>query len=155
MKDKMAASKTSNKKLKIWLILLIVAGVAVLGTMIALFADAPGRQELQSLTIGDIDFTRLRDGTYIGEYTGTNGSSRNTMVKVTISGSKITEITILKGALDSEGNSVALTGGMTIDDLFQKVLESESLQVDTISGATLTSKAHLKALENALTRAQQ
>lgn len=155
MKDKMAASKTGNKKLKIWLILLIVAGVAVLGTMIALFADAPGRQELQSLTIGDIDFTRLRDGTYIGEYTGTNGSSRNTMVKVTISGSKITQITILKGALDSEGNSVALTGGMTIDDLFQKVLESESLQVDTISGATLTSKAHLKALENALTRAQQ
>ncbi|WP_368487958.1 FMN-binding protein [Clostridium sp. BJN0013] len=37
-----------------------------------------------------------------------------------------------------------------MEDLFQKVIELQSLQVDIISGATLTSKAHLKALENAL-----
>lgn len=44
---------------------------------------------------------------------------------------------------------------MTIDNLFQRGLETESLQVDAISGAALTSKAHLKALENALKQAQQ
>lgn len=151
----MGTSKTGKKKLKIWRILLIVAGIVVLVTMIALLADAPERQELQALTIENIDFTKLQDGTYIGEYTGAKGSSRNAAVKVTISGGRITEITILKGAMDSDGNAVGLTDGMTIDDLFQRVLESESLQVDAISGATLTSKAHLKALENALKQADQ
>lgn len=151
----MGTSKTGKKKLNIWRILLIVAGVAVLGTMIALLADAPARQELQALTFGNIDFTQLRDGTYIGEYAGTKGSSRNATVKVTISSGGITEITVLEGALDSEGNPVELTSGMTIDGLFQRVLESKSLQVDAISGATLTSKAHLKALENALKQANQ
>ncbi|RCX23737.1 uncharacterized protein with FMN-binding domain [Fontibacillus phaseoli] len=151
----MSALKMGRRKIKIRLILLIVLSVAVLGTVIALLADAPERRELQALTIGDVDFTRLRDGTYIGEYAGTKGTSRNATVEVTISGGRITGITILKGALDRDGNAVELTDGMTINHLFQKVLETESLQVDTISGATLTSKAHLKALENALKRAKQ
>ncbi|WP_410768813.1 FMN-binding protein [Fontibacillus sp. BL9] len=150
----MSALKKGRRKIKIRRIILLVLSVAVLGTVIALLADAPARRELRYLAIGDVDFTRLRDGTYIGEYAGTKGSSRNATVEVTISGGRITEITILKGALDSDGNAVELTDGMTIDDLFQKVLETESLQVDAISGATLTSKAHLKALENALKHAQ-
>lgn len=151
----MAASKTGRKNFKIWFVIMIVAGVAVLGAIIALLADAPERQELQALSIGNVDFARLEDGTYVGEYFGTKGSSRNATVEVIISGGKITEITLLKGALDSDGHSAELTDGMTIDNLFQRVLESKSLHVDAISGATLTSKAHLKALENALKQAQQ
>lgn len=151
----MSASKMSRKKIRIRFILLIVTGVAILGTLIAFLADAPERQELQALTIGNVDFTRLRDGIYAGEYAGTKGSSRNATVQVTVSDAKITKIIVLKGALDSNGKPVKLTGEMTINDLFQKVLETESLQVDTISGATLTSKAHLKALEFALKQAQQ
>ena len=151
----MATSKMGKKKLKIRLVLLIVVGVAVLGTVIALLADAPERQELKSLIIGEVDFTQLRDGAYIGEYAGTKGSTRNATVEVAISDGEITKINILKGALDSDGEPVELTDGMTIDGLFQRVLESESLQVDAISGATLTSKAHLKALENALKQAVQ
>lgn len=151
----MTISKMGNKKIKIWLVLLIVIGVAALGTAITLLADAPERQELQTLTIRDIDFTQLRDGSYIGKYTGTKGSSRNATIEVVISGGVITKITILKGALDSNGDPAVLTGGMTIDDVFQKVLENKSLQVDAISGATLTSKAHLKALEFALKQAEQ
>lgn len=151
----MAALKTSNKKFKFRFVFLIVAVVAILGSIIAFFADAPNRQELKSLVIGKVDFTQLRDGTYIGEYAGTKGSSRNATVKVTISGGEITAITILKGALDKEGNPVKLKDGMTMNDLFQKVKDDKTLQVDTISGATLTSKAHLKALENALKQAEQ
>jgi uncharacterized protein with FMN-binding domain len=101
----------------------------------------------------DIDFGALRDGTYIGEYAGTKGSARNAAVEVTVSGGKITEITLLEGALDQDGNLAELTDGMTIGDLFKRVTDAESLQVDVISGATLTSKAHLKALENALKQA--
>ncbi|WP_049894891.1 hypothetical protein [Paenibacillus antibioticophila] len=127
----MSASKMSRKKIRIRFILLIVTGVAILGTLIAFLADAPERQELQALTIGDVDFTRLRDGIYAGEYAGTKGSSRNATVQVTVSDAKITKIIVLKGALDSNGKPAKLTGEMTINDLFQKVLETESLQVDT------------------------
>ena len=150
----MTASKTGRRKIKAWLILFIIMGIAALGAIIALLADAPERRELKALTIEDIDFTALQDGTYIGEYTGTKGSFRNSTVEVTISGGKITKIIIRKGAIDKNGNPTELPGGLTIYDLFKKVMEKESLQVDAISGATLTSKSHLKALENALKQAQ-
>lgn len=64
------------------------------------------------------------------------------------------KIIILKGALDSEGKPQKLKDGRGIDDLFNDVIESQTLNVDVISGATLTCKAHLKALENALEQAQ-
>ncbi|QAT63508.1 FMN-binding protein [Acidilutibacter cellobiosedens] len=38
--------------------------------------------------------------------------------------------------------------------MFDNVVKSQTLQVDVINGATLTSKVHLKALENALKQAQ-
>jgi uncharacterized protein with FMN-binding domain len=38
--------------------------------------------------------------------------------------------------------------------LYDRVIQAQSLQVDTISGATLTSKAYLQAVENALVLAQ-
>ncbi len=151
----MGTSKAGRKKVKIRFVLLVILGVAALGTVLGLLADSPGRRELRELTIGNIDFTGLQDGTYTGEYNGSKGDSRNAAVEVTISGGKISNIKILKGALDSNGNPAELTGGMTVDDLFRQVLQSESLQVDTVSGATLTSKAHLKALENAFKQAQK
>ena len=110
--------------------------------------------------VGNLKLLRLRIltsqlyGTYIGDYTGTKGGFRNSTVEVTISGGKITKITIRKGAIDKNGNPTELSGGLTIYDLFKKVMEKESLQVDAISGATLTSKSHLKALENALKQAK-
>jgi len=38
--------------------------------------------------------------------------------------------------------------------LYDRVVQAQSLQVDTISGSTLTSKAYLKAVEDALNKAQ-
>jgi uncharacterized protein with FMN-binding domain len=39
--------------------------------------------------------------------------------------------------------------------LYDRVIQAQSLQVDTLSGATLTSKAWLQAVENALIPAQR
>jgi uncharacterized protein with FMN-binding domain len=39
--------------------------------------------------------------------------------------------------------------------LYERVIEAQSLQVDTVSGATLTSKAYLKSVEDALIKAQK
>jgi uncharacterized protein with FMN-binding domain len=41
------------------------------------------------------------------------------------------------------------------EGLYGSVIEAQSLRVDAISGATLTSKAHLKAVEAALLQAQE
>ncbi len=64
-------------------------------------------------------------------------------------------ITILKGAITPEGTLVKIRNGQSIEDLYQKVLDQKRLDVDVISGATITSKTHLKALEQALLQAQQ
>jgi len=149
----MGTSKSGGKRIRIWHIFLIILGVGIFGAIIALLADTPERQALKMLAIEKIDFTNLQDGVYVGEYKGRKNHFRDTTVEVTISNRRITDIKILKGALDSKGNPVKMKGGMTMDILFQKVIESQSLQVDTISGATLTSKAHLKALEKALKQA--
>ncbi len=108
------------------------------------------RNELKALTIGEADFTNLQDGIFVGEYTGTKGHTRDAAVRITITDGAVTGIQILKGALDSSGNPSEMTNGVTMADLLKKAVESKSLLVDAVSGATLTSKAHLKALENAL-----
>lgn len=141
-------------KRKMWIIILIIVGVIAAGSLGGILADAPGRREIRELTFSAVDFKKLRNGTYVGECTGTRSHSRDAKVEVIISGGKISDIKILKGALDSKGKPAKLTGGRSIDDLFNNVVESQSLQVDVISGATLTSTAHLKALENALEQAQ-
>ena len=139
-----------------WLvIILIIVGVIILALGGGLMISATGRREAAAITIGDVDFTNLRDGSYTGEYIGTKDHSRDTSVEVTISGGEIADVKILKGALNKEGKPAELTGGKSVADLFKNVTASQSLQVDVISGATLTSKTHLKALENALVQAQE
>ncbi|MFF2910249.1 FMN-binding protein [Paenibacillus sp. NPDC057934] len=150
-------SKSVRRKgaIKKWIIPLIILGVIGGVLLGGILSSAPGRREVEKLTIGVIDFQKLRDGTYVGKYIGTKDHSRDTKVRATISEGRISEIIILKGALDKQGAPAKLNGGLSIGDLFGKVMKSQSLQVDVISGATLTSKVHLKALENALEQAQR
>jgi len=101
-----------------------------------------------------VDFSLLKDGVYTGSYAGTKGSKRDATVEVTILNGEVVSIHTIEGTVDDTGNPLDLGDGVTIDTLFAAVLDHKSLQVDTISGATLTSKAHLKALETALLQAQ-
>lgn len=151
----MNSSKKKSWKIKVlWILIVIIAIIALVST-IAILVDAPARREIQNLVIGSVDFDKLQDGTYIGEYNGTKNNLRDTQVEVTISGGKIANIKILKGAIDKDGLASKLIGGLSVEDLFDNVEKSKSLDVDTISGATLTAKTHLKALENALKKAEK
>ena len=154
MRSQEAKEKPKRKRRIGLMVVLMMLVVLFLAGAAALIADAPGRQELATLEIGTVDFSRLEDGTYTGSYTGTKGSARDATVEVTIQQGQIAAIRTIKGAIDENGTAVELSDGETVDDLFRQVVEDQSLQVDAISGATLTSKAHLKALENALTQAQ-
>lgn len=145
-------------KRKMWIVIGVVAGLIVLfliGAILCNVFTAKERREARDLPIGVIDFKELSDGTYMGEYEGGMYKLRAAKVQVTVSSGRVTDIELLKGALNKEGQPAELNAkGLSIKDLFGRVINSQSLQVDAISGATLTSKAHLKAVENALEQAQ-
>ncbi len=137
------------------LIVLAIIGLIGVGLGGTVLFTAPGRREIKNLPIAAIDFSVLRDGTYVGVYDGGKSPMRGATVKVTVSSGEVTGIKVLKSAaLDSDGKPVELAKGLTVADLFDSVIQEQSLQVDTISGATLTSKAHLKAVEAALEQAK-
>jgi len=143
-----------RKKRRIWLIFAAVIGVLIIALVTAMITDAASRAELRAITIETIDFSTLNDGTYIGAFHGVNGNLRDATVEVTVSNGALTDFRILNGAADELGAPTDLGYGLTIIDLFKRVQEAKSLQVDVISGATLTN-AHLKALEDALLQAQE
>lgn len=145
--------KKRKGKIRVWAVVLCIVGVVALGLGGAVVLTAPGLRELQNTVIVDMDFKKLRDGVYEGEYRGTKDSLRNAAVEVTVAAGAVTKIRVTEGSLANEKQANEIRNGLTIDDLFDEVIKSQSLQVDAISGATLTSKAHLKAVENALEQA--
>ena len=80
----------------------------------------------------------------IGSYTGVYGFKRwANAVVVHVKDHAITEIDIQK---DMAGAGITNAAG----DIIRRVIEAQDTKIDTVSGATVTSKAYLKAIENAL-----
>jgi len=138
-----------------WWIILVIVAIIILGLGVGLLADAPGRKEALELTYSKINFNSFGDGTYIGEYQGTKSHMRDTKVEVKIDDGTISDVKILKGAIDKNGEPVILSNNRSIKDVFQNVTSLRTLEVDVISGATITTKTHLKALEQALKKAEK
>jgi uncharacterized protein with FMN-binding domain len=67
--------------------------------------------------------------------------------QVIVSSGKVTGIQLV-GGKDPGGKNTQH------EVLYDRVIQAQSLRVDTISGATLTSKTYLQAVENALIQAQ-
>jgi uncharacterized protein with FMN-binding domain len=103
--------------------------------------------EAASLPLDAVDFHRLNDGTYHGVYAGGIYKWRANARDVTVTNRRVTAIQ-LSGSNDPGAKTTDL------EMLYDRVVEAQSLQVDTISGATLTSKAYLQCIENALIPAQ-
>jgi uncharacterized protein with FMN-binding domain len=137
--------KGKFKMVLIVIIVLVVLLAAGMGG--AMLFTAKEHKEAKNLPIAAIDFKNLNDGTYIGEYEGGIKKWRTNKVQVTVSSGKVTEIKVLEQKYK--------LGPEFTDKLYDRVTEAQSLQVDTISGATLTSKACLKSVENALIKAQK
>jgi uncharacterized protein with FMN-binding domain len=133
-----------------WIVILSIVGVLVLGLGGAVVFTAPGRNELKNMVISDVNFKKLKDGTYSGKYLGTKDSMRNTEVRVSVVSGAVSDIKATGGAQANEKQVAEIIKGKSINDLFGEVIQSQSLKVDVISGATLTSNAYLKAVENAL-----
>lgn len=121
---------------------LVILVIVIIGWTILSVERYKGR----NLPISAVDFSNLNNGTYIGDYAGGMLTMRANEVQVIVSSGKVTDIKVLKNTV---GRPTEFT-----NELFDRVIKAQSLQVDTISGATICSKAYLKAVENALDKAE-
>jgi uncharacterized protein with FMN-binding domain len=95
--------------------------------------------EVRTMEIKRININEINDGIYQGEF---NYNKLNHKVEVIISNSRINKINVLI-CPDSKYTTRA-------KDVFTRIIDEQTLQVDVISGATTSSKAYLKAIQNAL-----
>ncbi len=98
-----------------------------------------GLNEGSKVKINGIRILDLNDGIYSGKY---NAGRWSNQLSVTVKDHKITEIKII--------DDVTFVKNGVSDELFSKVIKAQNTKVDVISQATVTSKAYLKSIENAL-----
>ena len=102
--------------------------------------ESESESESESETISDREFD-LEDGTYTGEGTGFAGTIK---VAVTIKDKKITAIEILQTSDDAAFFNRAKA-------ILEQMIKKQTWEVDTVSGATYSSKGIIAAVKNALT----
>lgn len=112
---------------------LVVLLVLLAGFM---FTINRGMGEIKKMKIGEINLGAIADGIYQGSFTGGRWSDT---VEVTVKEHKTTDIRIIAG---DQQNIIA--------DVIQRVKETQSLQIDAVPRASVTTKAVLKSVENAL-----
>ena len=127
------------KKKKKRIIIFSIIGVFLIIVFVMLFSLGKTNQEIYSLEITDFDLTTIQDGEYIGEYFFSNMMGAE--VKVVVENNEITSITFIEHRCGLGGKAKAI-----VDD----VITAQSLDVDTISGATGSSIIILKSIEDAL-----
>jgi uncharacterized protein with FMN-binding domain len=125
MKDR--KNKKSRVLVIIFVLLLIIAGGGYI-------AASQGLPEMQELIINDVSPDEMTDGVYRGEFNRYRWSYR---VIVTIQDGMIEDIQIENG-------------GALEQELSARIIANQSLDVDINTGATVSSKAFLKAVETAL-----
>jgi uncharacterized protein with FMN-binding domain len=90
--------------------------------------------------------TRVVTGNVVG---GPYGPSQ---VAVTLSGNKITKVTVLQHTDD--GANSQMIDGNALPRLTAETLAAQSAKIDAVSGASYTSAGYIKSLQSALDKAQ-
>jgi uncharacterized protein with FMN-binding domain len=119
--------------------LLIGAGVLAVVIVMAFLFLTNGLSEGADTHIAGINLSGVPDG----DYTGTHEYKRwtNTLV-VRVKDHEITSIGVVK--------DVAVANADYSDEIFSRVISAQNTQIDAMTGATVTSMAYLKAIENAI-----
>ncbi len=129
-----------KKRRTVLVIVLALLLVLVAGTVIAFHSVEANLEKLAGAQLGALALDAVPDGTYDGHY---QALPIEVDVSVTVKDHAITSIDLLK---HRNGK------GQAAEAIPARVVEAQSLQVDTVTGATYSSKAILKAIENALTQ---
>lgn len=117
--------------------------IVVLGFVVVLAAGITylniGMNEGKKVIVGSIDVSQIADGSYVGSYKNNRWSNE---VKVTVRNHRITAIKVEKAVLIEQAD--------VTEKLISDVLAAQNTDVEIVSGATVTGKAYLKSIENAL-----
>jgi uncharacterized protein with FMN-binding domain len=95
---------------------------------------------LKNLPVSQINLTGIADGSYKGSFCLKRFCYA---VEVTMSSGVISDIVLVSNTKSEYGEKASV--------IKDRIIEAQSLQVDIISGATISSKSILKAVEKALT----
>ena len=118
--------------------------IAILCAFILVFASgifylSRGLREGKNIEVNGIDISDMNDGIYSGKY---NAGRWSNHLNVIVRDNKITKINI--------EDDVTFAKSDVSNELFNKVIEAQNTKVDAISQATVTSKAYLMSIKNAL-----
>ncbi|MDW7651897.1 MAG: FMN-binding protein [Bacillota bacterium] len=102
-----------------------------------------GVREIQALSVGEVSLAGVTDGDYLGEYAA---GAIKVRVQVSVHNGMIASIAILE---HDNGR------GAAAERITDSIVAAQSLQVDAIGGASLSSKVILKAVEDALSGQSQ
>lgn len=132
-------------KKKVYRIIGIVVGVIAIGFGILYFVFlAPGFKQqkiVRNMQIDEVDLSKIPDGTYQGDF---SFSKLFYEVEVSVKNHSMESIKVLRNGTNDHAKKA--------EGVLQNVLNAQSLKVDVVTGATTTSKALLKATENALNK---
>ncbi|MDR0326551.1 MAG: FMN-binding protein [Oscillospiraceae bacterium] len=120
--------------------LLIFGGLTLVLLIAGFIGITNGLSDGAKVTLHGIDLANIADGDYTGIYEFKRWSNT---VSVQVKDHAITEIEIVKDVFASQITNCS-------GEVFRRVIEAQNTTVDAVSGATVTSKAYLKAIENAL-----
>lgn len=132
-----------RKHIIVLLVVFVVAAGIFIGIRSMLNQAESSFESLKNEGIAEVDLSTIEDGTYTGSYSAFPVSAE---VSVTVKDHVITGIELLKHD-NGQGTPAEVIPG--------KVVETQSLQVDIVSGATHSSLVILKAIENALQSAKK
>ncbi len=132
---------------KILIIIGIIIGIFIIIAVVFIIKMRPvfeEQKQVRKMEITDIDLTKVQDGNYQGDFTYAGFTFS---VEVGVKNHKIESIKIV--------NNMGASHAKQAEGVVERIIQKQSPNVDAVTGATTTSKAIMKAVENALNKGIQ
>ena len=126
---------------KAMIVILSILGVLIVVGAGGVFYITNGLEAGENLAINPVDLTAIEDGTYAGVYQAGRWSNE---VAVSVTDHQIANIAVVK--------TVTIDDPELTSTIINNVIKNQNTTVEAVSGATVTSKAYLKSIENALSQ---
>lgn len=131
--------KNGRKKLKCHRLLAVLMAVCAVGHIIFYYVDFfRYKENVNSITIKNINLSDVKDGKYEGEY---DAGYIYAKVEVEVIGGKIVSINLLEHRNER---------GKKAESIVSDIISKQKIDVDTVTSATYSSKVIEKAVENAI-----
>lgn len=127
-----------KRKYKVLIIIGAIVVVLVVAGVIGFSIINNNLEALKVVEVKDVDLADVADGVYQGSY---NSFPVTAEVKVTVNDHAIEDIVLVSHGHGPDHGA---------DAIVQTVVDAQSLQVDAVSGATMSSKVVLLAIQDAL-----